>query len=510
MEFKELRSNRYTIGHARFIGGFLLMCGALLLLHGCATPPLRPVASQDLSAVKPAEEIKNEIKRLPSYPSPPAIPAPPEPQLPLDQRSYSLTFHKATLGEVLSALMKDTEFNLAVESEVDLSRIVTVRAHNVSLQEALDMIVLNGAGYCWNIAGKTLQIKRFMTKEYHFDHLDLSGESQVEIGGDLLASGTESTSVAGKYQVKFKRPDQSSDLWSALAEALQGLKSEEGILRINRNSGVILLIDTPVRVNTMVRFLDAVSASLNRQVFIEAKIVEVILKDEQKTGIDWTKFDIKFTSGSSFLPDVFTLDVNADGRIAKSGRSQFSAVLDFLRTQGDVSVIASPHITAVNRQPAVFTVGSLFPYTDIDGVDRDLETGVVTVGTKIKRALLGVQLGITPQISQDGIVTLHIVPTLTRIQREVELKIPTAGVGAAPVISNPVIDLQELATMVRVRDGQPVVLAGLISKIKKLTDEGLPLLKDLPYLGNLFKRTAASDESAELVILMTPHIKGVR
>ncbi len=510
MEFQEPRLKHSMIRSVRRVQYFIVVSCILSLLNGCTTAPLRPIANQDLTVVNPAEEIRREIQKLIPPPSTPVTPPAPETQAVGDQRSYSLTFHKATLGEVLSALMKETEFNLAVEAEVDLSRTVTVRAHNVSFSEALDMIVLNGAGYAWSITGKTLQIKRFITKEYHFDHLDLSGESIVEIGGDLLASGTESTSVAGKYQVKFKRPDQSVDLWPALLEALQGLKSEEGILRVNRNSGVILLIDTPARVNAMVRFLDAVNASLCRQVFIEAKIVEVILKDEQKTGIDWTKFDVKFTSGSSFLPDVFTLDVNADGRIAKSGISQFSAVLDFLRTQGDVSVIASPHITAVNRQPAVFTVGSLFPYTDIDGVDRDLESGVVTVGTKIKRALLGVQLGITPQISQDGVVTLHIVPTLTRIQREVELKIPTAGVGATPAISNPVIDLQELATMVRVRNGQPVVLAGLISKIKKLTDVGLPLLKDVPYLGNLFKRTVASDESAELVILMTPHIREVR
>jgi MSHA biogenesis protein MshL len=340
--------------------------------------------------------------------------------------------------------------------------------------------------------------------------LDLTGETNVEVGGDLLASGAESSSVAGKYQVKAKRPEQGSDLWQALTETLQGFKSEEGSLRINRNAGVIFIIDTPARVRSMVRFLDLINASLNRQVFIEAKIVEVILKDEQKAGIDWTKFNIQFTSGSSVLPDIFTLDVNSEGSIVKSNISRFSAVLDFLRTQGDVSVIANPHISAMNRQPAVFTVGSQFPFTDIDGVDRDLESGVVTIGTTIKRALLGVQLGITPLVSSDGIVTLHIVPTLTRIQREVELKIPTAGVGASPVITNPVIDLQELATMVRVRDGESVVLAGLISKIKRLQDEGLPILKDLPYVGSLFKHRATTDESAELVILMTPHIKEVR
>jgi type II secretory pathway component GspD/PulD (secretin) len=216
---------------------------------------------------------------------------------------------------------------------------------------------------------------------------------------------------------------------------------------------------------------------------------------------------VDFTSGSAILPDIFALEFNSDGQITKSNTSRFSAVLDFLRTQGDVAVLANPHISVINRQSAVLTVGSQFPYTDIDGVDRDLETGVVTIGTSIKRALLGLQLGITPLISSDGLVTLNIVPTLTRIQREVALEIPTSGTGAPQTISNPVIDLQELATTVRVRAGQSVVLAGLISKLRKLNHEGLPLLADLPFLGKLFKHIETSEESVELVILITPYIK---
>jgi MSHA biogenesis protein MshL len=423
-------------------------------------------------------------------------------------RLYSITFQKATLGEALAALTKDSDYNLVIDSAVDLTRSITVRLNKVNLNQALDMIVVNGAGYAWSIADGALHIQRFAERIYHLDHLDLIGETNIEIGGDLLASGVNSTSVAGKYQVKAKKPEQSSDLWAALAEALDGLKSPDAVLRINRNSGVIYMADTPSRIAAMVRFLDSLSESLHRQVFIEAKIMEVILKDDQKTGIDWTKLNVDFTSGSSILPDIFTLELNSDGQITKSNTSRFSAVLDFLRTQGDVSVLANPHISVINRQSAVLTVGSQFPYTDIDGVDRDLETGVVTIGTSIKRALLGLQLGITPLISSDGLVTLNIVPTLTRIQREVALEIPTSGVGAPQTISNPVIDLQELATTVRVRGGQSVVLAGLISKIRKLNHEGLPMLGDLPFLGKLFKRIETSEESIELVILITPYIKG--
>lgn len=500
---------RNVITVVPWIRRLALLSGLVLFLNACVLPHPRPVVQDDLKAAQPARDLEKE-KRL-QVPKPPAavekeppVPKPVEPP----SRLYSITFQKATLGEALAALTKDSDYNLVIDSAVDLTRSITVRLNKVNLNQALDMIVVNGAGYAWSIADGALHIQRFAERIYHLDHLDLIGETNIEIGGDLLASGVNSTSVAGKYQVKAKKPEQSSDLWAALAEALDGLKSPDAVLRINRNSGVIYMADTPSRIAAMVRFLDSLSESLHRQVFIEAKIMEVILKDDQKTGIDWTKLNVDFTSGSSILPDIFTLELNSDGQITKSNTSRFSAVLDFLRTQGDVSVLANPHISVINRQSAVLTVGSQFPYTDIDGVDRDLETGVVTIGTSIKRALLGLQLGITPLISSDGLVTLNIVPTLTRIQREVALEIPTSGVGAPQTISNPVIDLQELATTVRVRGGQSVVLAGLISKIRKLNHEGLPMLGDLPFLGKLFKHIETSEESIELVILITPYIKG--
>lgn len=492
---------------ASWIHRLLLSCGLALLLSACVLPSPRPVSHDDLKAQQPSRDLERE-KRL-FLPKPPVSEKTPPAVKPLEppSRQYSITFQKASLGEALAALTKDSDYNLIIDADIDLTRSITVRLNKVTLNQALDMIVVNGAGYAWRINEGALHVQRFVERIYHLDHLDLTGETNIEVGGDLLASGVNSTSVAGKYQVKAKKPEQSSDLWAALGEALEGFKSPDAILRINRNSGVIYMADTPSRIAAMVRFLDSLSESLHRQVFIEAKIMEVILKDDQKTGIDWTKLNVDFTSGSALLPDIFTLEFNGDGQIAKSNTSRFSAVLDFLRTQGDVAVLANPHISVINRQSAVLTVGSQFPYTDIDGVDRDLETGVVTIGTSIKRALLGLQLGITPLISSDGLVTLNIVPTLTRIQREVALEIPTSGTGAPQTISNPVIDLQELATTVRVRGGQSVVLAGLISKIRKINHEGLPLLGDFPFLGKLFKHTETSEENVELVILITPYIK---
>lgn len=483
--------------------------GVFFTLGGCSVQQPRPVTLSDIDKVSP--------RALLAQAKPATTPGPPpltEKMAPLARgitpqaRLFSLVFDRAALSEVIGALIRDADLSLSIDADIDLARPVTVHLKNATLDEALEIVIAQGAGYAWQVQGGCLRIKRFQERIYQLDYLDLVGETDIDVGGDMLASSVENAGVAGKYQVKAKRSGENTDLWTSIAQTLEGLKSEEGVLRINRNAGLIYMADLPRRVGTMVEFLDSLSETLHRQVFIEARIMEVILNDEHQYGIDWTNLQAEFTSDWGGLPDQFDLGFNNNGVIALADQSRFSAVLDFLRTQGDVSVLSNPHLAVMNRQSAVLTVGVQFPFTDIDGVDRDFDTGVTTIGSSIKRVILGLQLGLTPQISKEGIVTLHVVPTITRIQREVELEIPTDSLFTQTV-SNPAIDLQELATMVRVREGQSFVLAGLISEIKQLNQQGLPLLGDLPYLGQLFRNMDAAKENRELVIFITPYVRTV-
>jgi MSHA type pilus biogenesis protein MshL len=426
-----------------------------------------------------------------------------------DTRLYSLIFENAPLGEIINAILTDTDYNLSVESGIDLAKPVTVRITNATLREALEMVIAKGADYAWKIENGFVYVQRFEEKIYDLDYLDMSAETDIDIGGDMLASSVENAGVVGKFQVKSKRSAKTNDVWGNVKESLEALKSPQGILRLNRNAGIIYMADTPLRIETMVRFLDSLAESLHRQVFIEARIMEVKLNDAHKYGIDWTEMQILFTSNAGIFPDSFNLFVNGGSTIALADTSSFSAVVNFLRTQGEVSVLSNPHLSVLNGQSAVFTVGFQFPFGDIEGVDENFETNTVTFRSTIKRAILGLQLGLTPQISRDGIISLLIVPTITRIKDEVQVELPTTG-GRTQSISNPVIDLQELATTVRVRERQSVVLAGLINQIKKLEYEGLPLLGKLPVLKYLFGRFEESYENSELVIFLTPYIKTIR
>jgi MSHA type pilus biogenesis protein MshL len=475
----------------------------------CTLPEPRPVADMGMDKIHPEAIIQQEKTIKPLGPPPFSEKLEPVAKgLIKETKLYALVFDNAPLGAVISAITKDTDLNLSVESEIDLVKPVTVNLKRVTFQEALDMVVVKGAGYAWKIEDGNLNIKRFDERIYHLDYLDMSGETAIEVGGDMLTAGVADSGVAGKFQVKTERSVENTDVWTRLQTDLEGLKSEQGTLRVNRNAGIIYMADTPRRLASMVRFLDSLSESLHRQVFLEAKIMEVKLSDTNKYGIDWSSMNVDFTSGSNALPDNLSISFNSGGTIALADQSNLSLILDFLQTQGDVSVLSNPHLTVMNGRSAVMTVGYQFPYGDVTGVDRDPETGVITFGTSIKRTVLGLQLGITPQISSDGIVTLHIVPTITRIQGEEKVELPTS-VDTTQTISNPVIDLQELATTVRVMEGDSIVLAGLISQLKQLNHEGLPWLNKIPILKYLFKKAEDTGESRELVIFITPYIKNI-
>ena len=477
-----------------------------IAFSGCATHDPRPVPMENMDEINPGEVIEAE--------KPDAVPSPvtlQETLAPIVKGSqlypviYNGVFSDVSLAEILKVILGEADLNLSVASEVDLTRRVTVHLQQATLTEALDMLVFRGAGYAWEIEGDSLYINVYQERIYQFDYLDLIGETDIEIGGDMLASSVEESGVSGKYQLKAKRESKETDIWGNIQETLDLFRSADGIVRINRNAGIIYMADKPRRINAMVNYLDSLIDALHRQVFIEARIMEVALKKESSYGIDWSSMSIAFTDAGDIVADAFALSINGGSSVIKATQTNFAAIMDFLETQGDVTVVSNPHISVMNGQSAIMTVGFQFPYGDVSGVDRDTYTNTTTYGTSIKRAILGLQLGITPQISNDGIVILNIVPTLTRIQGEEDVELPT-GALTTETVSNPIIDLQEFSTTVRVREGNSIVLAGLISQVRGVVEEGLPILGSIPGLGALFKHTEEVLENKELVIYLTPYV----
>ena len=306
-----------------------------ILFYSCMTQELKPVSLEELEEIHPRKIIQKEVSYKP--PEPPPFVEKMEPVttgLAEDTRLYSLIFENAPLGEIINAILTDTDYNLSVESGIDLTKPVTVRITNATLREAFEMVIAKGSDYAWRIEDGFVYIKKFEEKIYNLDYLDMSGETDINTGGDMLSSSVENAGVVGKFQVKAKRTAETNDVWANVKEALTALKSEEGVLRLNRNAGIIYMADTPLRINTMVKFLDSLSESLYRQVFIEARIMEVKLDDDHKYGIDWTDMEILFESGAKILPDNFELFANGGSTIALADSSSFTAVVDFFKNPG--------------------------------------------------------------------------------------------------------------------------------------------------------------------------------
>jgi len=492
----------------------ILMAVAAMVLgafQGCAIPEPNPALTPEIEKAQPKALLGQEkAARLPEPPPFSEKLAPVATGVERETRLFSLNFDNAQVGAVLQGILRDTDLSLSVEAEVDLSRPVTVHSRNSTLKEALDLVVVKGAGYAWKVEGGQLEINRFEERLFVLDYLDLAGVTNIDVGGDMLASSIESSGVTGKFQVTANREKEKGDIWEQVRKVLEGMKTSDGTLQLNPRSGLIYMADTPRKVATMVRFLEELAVSLHRQVLIEAKILEVQLDDSSRYGIDWASVQMALNPNnfSDRLFDQLNLNLNRGGLITLNQNTSFGAIVDALESQGDVKVLSNPHLSVMNGQSAVMTVGSQFPFSDITGVTRDEDTDRVTIDATIKRVVFGLQLGITPQIAADGIITINVVPTITRQEGTEEVQIPT-GVAEVQSFDNPVIGLQEVATTVRVRQGESVVIGGLISEEKSLNRSGLPGLRKIPLLRYIFGNAENEVKTRELVILLKPYVKEV-
>ena len=473
-------------------------------LGGCAPRQ----GALELEPIEP--QVRLEEARQTTLP--PSHLAPPEvhtlAEVGQEGRRFSLSIQDGPLSEVLAALSQETDLNITVGADVDLRRPLTVHLKEVTFEQALELVVVRAAGYAWRLEPGFMHITRFEERVYHLDYLDVAPDTEIEIGGDMLASSVTEAGVSGHFLLTSSKKGEDSSVWGGIDRALAAMKSNEGTVWIERNVGMVYLADTPERVGKMVAWLDALAEALHREVFMEARIMEVQLSRSHQYGIDWTRLSVQMPSSLKGLPDALSVGFNGGSSFVLSQGSQVEGLVDFLETQGDVSLLSNPHLSVMNGQTAVMTVGYQYPFGDVEGVDRDPQTGVTTFVTSIKRAVLGLQLGISAQVSAEGVVTMHIVPTITRIQRQESVEIPTTS-SRTQSISNPVIDLQEMATVVRVREGDSVVLGGLVSQTDRMDREGLPFLSRIPLLGGLFGRHARDRETRELVVVITPHLKRV-
>jgi MSHA type pilus biogenesis protein MshL len=241
------------------------------------------------------------------------------------------------------------------------------------------------------------------------------------------------------------------------------------------------------------QYLDTVMLRVTRQVLIEARVIEVELRDEFSAGINWNAV---FSSLPSTISIGQTLAPATGGGFTMSGNADdnFTFLLNAFSTQGKANVLSSPRVAAMNNQPAIISAATQDVF--FTSVEQRDPQGIITQTTTTPQTItVGVVLSVTPQISADGIIHLSMNPSVTE-----RTGTATSRLGDAV----PIVNARTTDTLVRVRDGDTVVIAGLMQDRVTATDAKVPVLGDIPWFGNLFKRTEKGTVKTDLVIMLTP------
>lgn len=514
---------------------------ASLITAGCATTeePLQvPSGDLDYKPAPPRPEL-DVSSRMPKFALPATV---------ADIKLYDFRATGQPVRLALSQLATAYQLNIAVDQDVEGE--VTVDLKELPLEKVLEAI-LEPLGLAWTWEDGLLRVSRLESRIFNVDYLRLvrsgNGNSSSSTslsgggGGGGGSTGNSSSSIAQNDTINFwneleeqletmlersdddytenERPvettvqtDRETNISTTLTRPV---RESEGRLIIDRLSGTIQVTTTRARMKNVAAFLKHVTAGIKRQVYIEAKVVEVSLNDEQSFGIDWTQLNFDLVNDALNLSTNVIVTNPVDGGTALPGTltgtyvrtfndgklEHIEAAITALQEQGQVKVVSQPRIRTLNNQSAIVRVGTERTFfTTTTTIDRSPLGGdpLLTTTNTPSTITEGLVLTVTPQISEHGDITMDVSPVLTRI----------AGIDSSPDgLSNaPKLDIKQSSTLVRMHDNETIVVGGLIQETTSNTVRAVPVLGKLPVVGKLFSADYDRDIRKELVIFITPHI----
>ncbi|WP_265820717.1 secretin and TonB N-terminal domain-containing protein [Geovibrio ferrireducens] len=486
----------------------------MIFIFACSAKKPEPPAAQ---TEEPAKSEQKEV-RLPP-PPPPVFGGELKKPDPLEGRYITVSAVEAPLSSILYMAAAESGMNLVISPEIDINRPVTLNLNRLPAREALN-IITETAGIYFETDGNILRIRPLTAKTYKIPYVHTVTAYSSRLGGDIIGGAAESAgTMAGSYNLEFTNPGERNDLYRQITEGVRSIifpgrntdsgsdtKTAEfspsgegfslnmftGILTVQAGRGKIQLID---------RYMDAVLKETSKQVLIEAKMVEVTLNDINSYGINWDNFffndQLRYrqnfaTSSAAALENIGLTPVAAIS-YASGGAN---GLLNLISQQGKIETLGNPRIRVVNGQSAIISSGSLIPYWEKNVEDGEDLRRVVSYNRIT--ILDGIMLGVTPYIHDDGTITLNIIPVSTMAEKD---KVQLGEEGEI-VASFPVLNLKEAGTVLNVRNGETVVLGGMIDNYEENTEQRVPFLGDLPIVGTLFKSVNKRKVKKELVIFI--------
>lgn len=531
---------------------FLLLLA--LLLAGCEQTPVRSAGDDsDTPRARLAEELARAAEERPAVP-PPAVADELLPPMvapvarPAEPR-FDIDVNQAPARAFFMSLVKGTPHNMMVHPDVEGSISLTLT--RVTVPEVMEL-VRRVYGYEYEATGTGFIVMpaRLQSRIFYVDYLHLKrlGESNTRISsGQLTEDGnardTGSAVVrGGDNQVVESfgsrvKTSSASDVWAELAETVRTLigDAEGRSVIVSPQANMVVVRAMPGELREVEAFLAGAQGTLQRQVILEAKILEVTLSEGFQAGINWAALGDN-SSGDSILlgqtggGTVFGGDNGGVSEIAGQGGNldpndltmvssaltsafggvftmalqagDFTAFIELLESQGDVQVLSSPRVSTVNNQKAVIKVGTdEYFVTDIETTTTTGTATTTSPSVTLTPFFSGIALDVTPQIGSDSQVTLHIHPTVSEVQDQRKEIVIGAQDLSLPLAFSKV---RESDSIIRAKSGQIVVIGGLMQDTVEDHVAKTPLLGDVPLLGGLFRHTRQVRRKTELVILLRP------
>jgi len=515
----------------------LFISVSTLLFYGCAAtnPPTLSKSHMVGDEIIPAEmmAIPKAVTRAPRL-------LPPQAMAPLE--TYTVVASDVSIKELLFELVRDNRLN--VDIHPDIEGTVTLNAVDQTLPQIMDRIAKQ-VNLRYQLDGPNLVISPDIPywRTYTVDYVNLARDSVSEVGVATkiaTAGGSvgSNSNDFGNISSTIVKSESSNHFWRMIEDNLKQIldisetsgsdqttstNGEEGedkdrdekkvtaAVIANPVGGVISVRATHIDHQQIQEFLDQVITSALRQVLIEMTIVEVELSDRYQAGINWESltsgdgfnFISSLTGNSLTASPLFSL-----GYSETSGRRDMSATLRMLESFGDVKVLSSPKIMALNNQTALLKVVDEKVYFTVDmkienATDNSPEKRTYT--SQIHTVPVGMMMNVTPQITGQGNITLNIRPTISRITGFVEDPAAAlANIGVDNLI--PEIQIRELESLLQVSNKQMVVMGGLMQNKVKKNNVGVPILSSLPIIGDLFSYRDEEFTKTELVIFIRPTV----
>ena len=472
-------------------------------------------------------------------------------------RLYSFKAMEQSLRVSLSQFAEANRLNMILDQ--DVKGVVNVEFHDVTLEQALDSI-LDPMGLGWVLDDGMIRITREITKTYQVDYLRAartgstsmsSNSSGSNTTGSNNISKTDSINFWAELETEIKSllskpndPAQTETTTSTtttgvdktVAVASRPIQQIEGRVTINRMSGTVQVTASPRRLKAVDAYMQNLLKGINRQVYIEARILDVTLSDDSALGIDWTAVatgagltmslgtantitNAAMVGGIAVQPSTLLIPssnpLNTSTNVPNVGFGttkpitpnsmikSITGAITALEQQGTVRVVSQPKVRTLNNQPAIMKVGTdrtFYTPTTTNDTPATANSPFIPGKTTYTPTQVteGVTLSVTPQISGDGLITLDVMPVVNKI----------IGIDSSQDLKAqaPQIETKQTTTLIRMKDGETAVIGGLIQEEDAEAGRNVPGLGNAPGVGWLFKGKYSNKVRKELVIFITPHL----